>query len=206
VDTETLEQTRSEPLPDLPPPAPSLFGGAEEVVWCHDWHTGLRAVVAVDDTSRGPGLGGVRYAPYPTEAAAVREATRLARIMTLKNACCDLPYGGAKTVMLEGGETAPRREVMRALGRFLDRLGDCYVPSVDLGTSMEDLREMAEVAPGSRWTTTTRRRTRPPAWRPPSPPRSPFSTATCPGHRSSCSARATWARRWRACWREPAPR
>ena len=124
-----------------------MFGGAEEVVWCHDWHTGLQAVVAVDDTARGPGLGGIRYARDPNEAAAVREATRLARGMTLKNACAELPYGGAKTVVLEGSETAPRRQVMQALGRFLDRLATTYLPGVDMGTSVADLEEMATVAP-----------------------------------------------------------
>jgi leucine dehydrogenase len=125
----------------------TMFGAAEEVVWCHDWHTGLRAVVAVDDTTRGPGFGGIRYAWYPNEAAALREATRLARVMTLKHACAGLPYGGAKTVVLSSTEQAARDDVMRALGRFLDRLADTYLPGVDMGTSVADLELMAEVAP-----------------------------------------------------------
>jgi leucine dehydrogenase len=135
------------PLATTAPSAPTMFGRAEEVVWCHDWHTGLQAVVAVDDTTRGPGFGGIRYAPYPDEAAALREATRLARVMTLKHACAGLPYGGAKTVVLSSAEKAARADVMRALGRFLDRLADTYIPGVDMGTSVTDLEVMAEVAP-----------------------------------------------------------
>lgn len=117
------------------------------MVWCHDWHTGLRAVVAIDDTTLGPGLGGVRYARYPDEAAAVREAIRLARIMTLKNACADLPYGGAKSVVLAGDAGPPRPEVMRALGRFVGRLAGNYLPGVDMGTSVGDLEQMASASP-----------------------------------------------------------
>ena len=69
---------------------------------------GLRAVIAIDDTTLGPGFGGVRYRAYPSTEAAAREAQRLAAAMTLKHALAELPYGGAKSVIvLDGPVPAP---------------------------------------------------------------------------------------------------
>ncbi len=122
----------------------------EQLISCHDRASGLRAVVAIDDTTLGPGLGGVRWLPYPSEQAALDEARRLARGMTLKNACADLPYGGAKSVILQddaADEVAGGRAAqLRAFGRFVDRLGGAYIPGVDMGTSVEDLAMMGTVA------------------------------------------------------------
>jgi leucine dehydrogenase len=120
--------------------------GTEQLTVCSDRESGLRAVIAVDDTTLGPGLGGVRWLPYPTQQAAVDEARRLARAMTLKNACADLPYGGAKSVILAhevGGvddrSAFDRQAQLQAFGRFVARLGGAYLPGVDMGTSVEDL-------------------------------------------------------------------
>src|SRR5699024_7108205 len=79
--------------------APDFFA-SEQVITCHDRTTGLRAVIAIDNTTLGPGFGGTRWRPYASPEAAVIEAQRLAAAMTLKHACADLPYGGAKSVML----------------------------------------------------------------------------------------------------------
>ena len=68
--------------------------------------SGLVAAIAIDDTTLGPGLGGVRWMPYPSYADAVDEATRLSQVMTLKNAVADIPYGGAKSVILREGTAA----------------------------------------------------------------------------------------------------
>jgi leucine dehydrogenase len=122
-------------------------GGTEQLVVCHDRATGMRAVIAVDDTTLGPGLGGVRWMPYPDEEAAVAEACRLARGMTLKNALAGIPYGGAKSVILRDGDRANRRAIMRAFGRFVKQLGGAYVPGVDMGTTIDDLAEIGRVAP-----------------------------------------------------------
>ena len=74
----------------------------------HDDATGMDAVIATDDTTLGPALGGVRWMPYPDMDAAVTEACRLARGMTLKNALAELPYGGAKSVILSQDGEADR--------------------------------------------------------------------------------------------------
>jgi leucine dehydrogenase len=116
---------------------------SEQITLCSDRATGLRAVIAIDDTTLGPGLGGVRWVPRPDVQSAQDEARRLARVMTLKNACADLPYGGAKSVILRDArvDTDPRfrDDQLRAFGRFVDRLGGAYLPGVDMGTSVGDL-------------------------------------------------------------------
>ncbi len=124
----------------------------EQLTFCWDRASGMRAVIAIDDTTMGPGLGGVRWQPYPNEQAAADEARRLARVMTLKNACADLPYGGAKSVLIrdklveQDDGKAHRHAQLRAFGRFIDRLGGAYIPGVDMGTSMEDLAVIGSVA------------------------------------------------------------
>jgi leucine dehydrogenase len=124
----------------------------EQLTVCSDRESGLRAVIAVDDTTLGPGLGGVRWLSYPSGQAAVDEARRLARSMTLKNACADLPYGGAKSVVLkadpaDGDQPGHDRQAqLRAFGGFVARLGGAYLPGVDMGTSVEDLAVIGHLA------------------------------------------------------------
>jgi leucine dehydrogenase len=120
-------------------------------VLCHDRSSGLVAVIAVDDTTLGPGLGGIRWLRYPTFAGAVEEACRLSQVMTLKNALAEIPYGGAKSVILradDAGDEPVRREAqLRAFGDYVNRLGGAYVPGVDMGTSVADLAVIGTVAP-----------------------------------------------------------
>ncbi|QDO87523.1 Glu/Leu/Phe/Val dehydrogenase [Ornithinimicrobium ciconiae] len=123
--------------------APDFFS-SEQVITCHDDATGLRAVIAIDDTTLGPGFGGTRWRPYDSPEAAVIEAQRLAAAMTLKHACADLPYGGAKSVILQDSD-APltgeeRRAALEAFGEFVARTNGTYIPGVDMGTTPEDMR------------------------------------------------------------------
>jgi leucine dehydrogenase len=115
----------------------------EQLVLCRDDRVGLRGVIAIDDTALGPGLGGVRCVRYPSDAAAISEAQRLAATMTLKNAFAGLPYGGAKSVILAPAAGVDRAELMRRFGQFVVRTGGAYLPGVDMGTSVEDLQLMA---------------------------------------------------------------
>ncbi len=117
---------------------------SEQLVLCRDDERGLRAVIAIDDTTLGPGLGGVRCVRYPSDAAAITEAQRLAAAMTLKNAFADLPFGGAKSVILAPEPGVDRRALMERFGQFVLRTGGAYLPGVDMGTTVEDLRVMGE--------------------------------------------------------------
>ena len=101
---------------ELVPGTNALLG--EALLLCHDRPTGLSAAIAVDDTTLGPGLGGVRWMPYTSFGAAVEEACRLSQVMTLKNALADIPYGGAKSVIMrregDGDDPARREAQLRA--------------------------------------------------------------------------------------------
>jgi len=117
----------------------------QQVIRCQDEESGLRGVIAIDDTTLGPGLGGVRWLAYPSEQAAEDEARRLAHAMTLKNACADLPYGGAKSVLLRddrrGADDAAgrRRAQLRAFGRCVQRLGGTYIPGAVIGCVADEV-------------------------------------------------------------------
>jgi leucine dehydrogenase len=139
------------PEPVLVPGTRSVLG--ENLVLCHDRVSGLSAAISVDDTTLGPGLGGVRWLAYPSFEVATEEACRLSRVMTLKNALADIPFGGAKSVILRqeavGAETDAWRRTAQllAFAGFINRLGGAYVPGVDMGTSVADLATIATVTP-----------------------------------------------------------
>jgi leucine dehydrogenase len=114
----------------------------EQVIFCSDPDVGLRAVIVIDSTFRGPGLGGVRLRPYASAEDAVRECRRLAAAMTLKNAMAELPFGGAKSVIVDSGGFPDRVGAMRRFGEFVASTGGRYLPGVDMGTSTNDLAAM----------------------------------------------------------------
>lgn len=115
---------------------------AERIIECRDDSVGLTGVIVIDDTTRGPGLGGIRLRPYASFAAAVAECRRLAAGMTLKNAVADVPFGGAKSVILDGG-AEDRTALMRSFGEFVAEAGGDYLPGVDMGTTTADLAVVA---------------------------------------------------------------
>ena len=118
----------------------------EQLLLCADRELGARAVIAVDDTTRGPAVGGVRFASYPSTRAAVIECVRLSEAMTLKNAAAELPYGGAKSVIVRDG-AVEREALMRFFARNVKLLGGSYIPGVDVGTTVDDLAVIAEIVP-----------------------------------------------------------
>jgi leucine dehydrogenase len=147
---QIFEETPQEPV--LVPGTNSQLG--ETLLLCHDRASGMAAAISVDDTTLGPGLGGVRWMPYPTFDEAVEEACRLSRVMTLKNALADIPYGGAKAVILRRdqlgdapGNRRGRTAQLLAFAGFVRRMGEVYIPGVDMGTSVADLATIATVAP-----------------------------------------------------------
>jgi leucine dehydrogenase len=117
--------------------------GYEQVVFGHDRETGLRAIIAVHDTSLGPSLGGVRMRPYPTEDVALRDVLRLARAMTYKFAAAGIDLGGGKSVIIGDPETDKSEPLLRAFGRLVGTLGGRYIPGIDMGTSQDDMHTLA---------------------------------------------------------------
>lgn len=117
--------------------------GHEQVVFCQDKASGLRAIIAIHDTTLGPALGGTRMYPYRSEADAVRDVLRLSVGMTFKSAAAGLSLGGGKAVII-GGQELKTRELLLAYGRFVSSLGGRYYTAADVGTTAEDLDVIAE--------------------------------------------------------------
>ncbi len=114
-------------------------GGYEEVLFCTDPGAGLRAIIAIHDTTLGPGCGGVRIWPYASEDEALQDALRLSRAMTYKSAAADIPLGGGKAVIIADSRTDKTEALMRAYGRFVDTLGGRYLTTTDVGSTSRDL-------------------------------------------------------------------
>jgi leucine dehydrogenase len=111
----------------------------EEVVFFHDQPSGLKAIVAIHNTTLGPALGGTRFYPYPSEDEALRDVLRLSRGMTFKAAAARLDLGGGKAVIIGDPKRIKSEELLRAYGRFIDSLGGRYTTAEDVGTSREDM-------------------------------------------------------------------
>src|SRR3954449_9719112 len=118
--------------------------GAGQVAFTADPDTGLRAIVAIHSTVLGPGMGGTRFLPYPSERDALLDVLRLARGMTYKHAACGNELGGGKAVII-GDPANSRRDPQRwtalltAYGRFVERLGGRYLTAEDVGTTQADM-------------------------------------------------------------------
>jgi leucine dehydrogenase len=124
--------------------------GYEQVVFCSDDHAGLRAIVAIHSTALGPALGGTRFYPYSSEAAALEDVLRLAKGMTYKAAAAGLDLGGGKAVIIGDPRREKTEELLRAYGRFVETLGGRYITAEDVGTALDD---MDVVRRESRWVT-----------------------------------------------------
>jgi leucine dehydrogenase len=111
----------------------------EQLVFCHDQATGLRAIIAIHDTTLGPALGGCRMWPYKTEDEAVTDALRLARGMTYKAAASGLNLGGGKSVIIGDPHKDKSEALLRSLGRYVETLGGRYIVAEDVGISTGDM-------------------------------------------------------------------
>jgi len=111
----------------------------EQLVFCQDEASGLKAVIAIHDTTLGPALGGARMWTYASEENAVEDALRLARGMTYKNAAAGLNLGGGKTVIIGDPFKDKNEEMFRALGRFIQGLNGRYITAEDVGTTVTDM-------------------------------------------------------------------
>lgn len=111
----------------------------EQLVFCQDKNSGLKAIIAIHDTTLGPALGGTRMWTYKTEAEAIEDALRLAKGMTYKNAAAGLNLGGGKTVIIGDPKKDKSPDLFRAFGRYIQSLNGRYITAEDVGTTVDDM-------------------------------------------------------------------
>ncbi|MGB1039009.1 MAG: Glu/Leu/Phe/Val family dehydrogenase [Bacteroidia bacterium] len=111
----------------------------EQIVFCNDNDTGLKAIIAIHNTVLGPGLGGTRMWNYATEGEALNDVLRLSRGMTYKAAISGLNLGGAKAVIIGDANKHKSEALMRKFGRFVENLNGKYITAEDVGTTTKDM-------------------------------------------------------------------
>ncbi|WP_305806255.1 Glu/Leu/Phe/Val dehydrogenase dimerization domain-containing protein [Stenotrophomonas sp. YIM B06876] len=116
--------------------------GHEQVLFCHNRDAGLKAIIAIHNTTLGPALGGVRMRAYANTDDALRDALRLSRTMTYKNALAGLNVGGGKAVIIGDPKTDKSEVLFRAFGRYVDSLGGRYITAEDVGTDVNDMENI----------------------------------------------------------------
>jgi len=121
----------------------SRFGSHEQVVFCQDEASGLRAIIAIYSTALGPALGGTRFYPYASEDEALADVLNLSRGMAYKNALAGLDHGGGKAVIIGDPATVKTETLLRAYGRFVESLNGRYYTACDVGTYSEDMDVVA---------------------------------------------------------------
>ena len=118
--------------------------GHEQVAMFSDPGSGLKAIIAIHDTTLGPACGGTRMWPYESEDEALNDALRLSQAMTYKSAAAGLHLGGGKGVIIGDPHTQKSEGLMRAYGRFVDTLNGRYLTTTDVGTTSRDLEYMRQ--------------------------------------------------------------
>src|SRR5580658_8632386 len=111
----------------------------EQVVFCQDARTGLKAIIGIYSTELGPALGGTRFYPYASEDEALADVLRLSTAMAYKNALAGLDLGGGKAVIIGDPARIKTEPLLRAYGRFVASLGGRYITACDVGTRSEDM-------------------------------------------------------------------
>ncbi|MBF90664.1 MAG: leucine dehydrogenase [Flavobacteriales bacterium] len=113
--------------------------GHEQVLFCQDNETGLKAIIAIHNTVLGPALGGTRMWKYDNELDALKDVLRLSRGMTYKAAVTGLALGGGKAVIVGDASTEKTEALMRKFGEYVDSLGGKYITAEDVGMSTKDM-------------------------------------------------------------------
>lgn len=111
----------------------------EQLVFCQDNATGLKAIIAVHNTVLGPALGGTRMWMYNNETEALNDVLRLSRGMTYKNSLAGLNLGGGKAVIIGDARTQKNEALFRRFGKFVNGLAGKYITAEDVGISPQDM-------------------------------------------------------------------
>ena len=117
--------------------------GHEQLVICSERSVGLRAFIAIHDTTLGPAVGGLRIWPYKNEDEAMLDALRLSQAMSYKSAAAELPLGGGKGVIIADPQKDKSEVLLRAYARHVNGLGGRYLTTTDVGSTTQDLEYIA---------------------------------------------------------------
>ena len=123
------------------------FDNHEQIVFCNDKDTGLKAIIGIHNTVLGPALGGTRMWSYKNEWEALNDVLRLSRGMTYKSAITGLNLGGGKAVIIGDAKTQKTPELMMRFGEFVHSLSGRYITAEDVGMATEDMDLVREVTP-----------------------------------------------------------
>jgi leucine dehydrogenase len=123
------------------------FDNHEQIVFCNDKDTGLKAIIGIHNTTLGPALGGTRMWKYTNEWEALNDVLRLSRGMTYKSAITGLNLGGGKAVIIGDSKTDKTPELITKFGEYVNSLSGRYITAEDVGTTTEDMDLIREVTP-----------------------------------------------------------
>lgn len=119
--------------------AQMMVNNHEQVVFCNDNATGLKAIIAIHNTVLGPSLGGTRMWNYNNEMEALNDVLRLSRGMTYKSSVAGLNLGGGKAVIIGDAKKIKNEALLRRFGKFVDSLGGKYITAEDVAMSSRDM-------------------------------------------------------------------
>jgi len=123
------------------------FDNHEQIVFCNDEDTGLKAIIGIHNTTLGPALGGTRMWQYKSEWDALNDVLRLSRGMTYKSAITGLNLGGGKAVIIGDAKTQKNDALMRKFGEYVNSLSGRYITAEDIGMETRDMDVIREVTP-----------------------------------------------------------
>lgn len=123
------------------------FSDHEQIVFCNDKDTGLKAIIGIHNTVLGPALGGTRMWKYANEWEALNDVLRLSRGMTFKSSISGLNLGGGKAVIIGDAKADKTPEMMTKFGEFINSLSGKYITAEDVGTTTPDMDLIREVTP-----------------------------------------------------------
>lgn len=123
------------------------FDDHEQIVFCNDKDTGLKAIIGIHNSVMGPALGGTRMFNYTNEWEALNDVLRLSRGMTFKSAITGLNIGGGKAVIIGDAKTQKTPELMRKFGEFVHSLSGRYITAEDVGMETADMDIVRDVTP-----------------------------------------------------------
>lgn len=117
----------------------SKHGDHEEVIFCHNKDVGLKAIIAIHNTTLGPALGGTRMWNYANEEEALVDVLRLSKGMTYKASVAGLNLGGGKAVIIGDPKKTKTEGLFRAFGAYVNSLQGKYITAEDVGTTVHDM-------------------------------------------------------------------